>query len=55
MRKASPLVLLLTLVWGTTWPLFPMAVREVSVWTFRAVSAAGLALALLEPAAPAAK
>jgi drug/metabolite transporter (DMT)-like permease len=38
LRKAIPLVLLLTLVWGTTWPLFPMAVREVSVWTFRAVS-----------------
>lgn len=38
MRKAIPLVVLLTLVWGTTWQLFPMAVREVSVWTFRAVS-----------------
>lgn len=33
-----PLVLVLTLVWGTTWTLFPYAVREVSVWTFRAVS-----------------
>jgi drug/metabolite transporter (DMT)-like permease len=28
----------LTLVWGTNWPLFPLAVREVSVWTFRAVA-----------------
>lgn len=37
-RKALPLVLLLTLVWGTNWSLFPLAVREVSVWTFRAVS-----------------
>lgn len=36
--KALPLVLLLTLVWGTNWSLFPLAVREVSVWTFRAVS-----------------
>ena len=46
LRKAVPLVLVLTLVWGTNWPLFPIAVREVSVWTFRAVSlvAAGLAL-----------
>lgn len=46
MRKAVPFVIVLTLVWGTTWPLFPMAVREVSVWTFRAVSlvAAGLLL-----------
>lgn len=44
--KALPLVLVLTLVWGTNWSLFPLAVREVSVWTFRAVSltAAGLLL-----------
>lgn len=37
---------LITLVWGTNWPLFPMAVREVSVWTFRAfaVTIAGLSL-----------
>lgn len=31
-------VALLTAIWGTTWPLFPLAVQEVSVWTFRAVS-----------------
>ncbi|GAB3650240.1 DMT family transporter [Ramlibacter alkalitolerans] len=44
--KALPLVLVLTLVWGTNWALFPLAVREVSVWTFRAVSltAAGVLL-----------
>jgi drug/metabolite transporter (DMT)-like permease len=36
--KALPLVLVLTLVWGTNWALFPLAVKEVSVWTFRAVS-----------------
>lgn len=36
--KALPLVILLTLVWGTNWSLFPLAVREISVWTFRAVS-----------------
>lgn len=47
MRKAIPLVLILTLVWGTNWPLFPIAVREVSVWTFRAVSLVGAGLALL--------
>ena len=47
MRKAIPLVLLLTLVWGTTWPLVPMAVREVSVWTFRAVSLVVAGLLLL--------
>lgn len=39
--KALPLVLVLTLVWGTNWALFPLAVREVSVWTFRAVSLTG--------------
>ena len=37
----------LTLVWGTTWPLFPYAVREVSVWTFRAVAMLGAGLMLL--------
>jgi drug/metabolite transporter (DMT)-like permease len=45
-HKALPLVLVLTLVWGTNWALFPFAVQEVSVWTFRSVSmvlaAAGL-------------
>lgn len=29
---------ILTLVWGTNWPLFPLATKEVSVWTFRAVA-----------------
>lgn len=46
--RALPLVIVLTLVWGTNWALFPLAVREVSVWTFRAVSltfAGGLLLA----------
>ena len=47
MRKAIPLVIVLTLVWGTNWPLFPVAVREVSVWTFRGVSLVGAGLALL--------
>ena len=47
MRKAIPLVLLLTLVWGTTWPLFPVAVREVSVWTFRSLSTLGAGVVLL--------
>ncbi len=39
-RRALILVVLLTLVWGTNWQLFPLAVREVSVWTFRAFSLA---------------
>ena len=37
-RRALVLLAVLTLVWGTNWPLFSFAVREVSVWTFRAVA-----------------
>jgi drug/metabolite transporter (DMT)-like permease len=36
--RALVLLVILTLVWGTNWPLFPLAVKEVSVWTFRAVA-----------------
>jgi drug/metabolite transporter (DMT)-like permease len=46
-RRALPLVVILTLVWGLNWPLFSLAVREVSVWTFRAVSSVGAGLFLL--------
>lgn len=42
-----PLVAVLTILWGTNWVLFPMAVREVSVWTFRAVCLLGSSLLLL--------
>ena len=44
--RALVLLAILTLVWGTNWPLFQYAVREVSVWTFRAVAVliAGLTL-----------
>jgi len=37
-RRALVLMVVLTLVWGTNWPLFAFAVREISVWTFRAVA-----------------
>ena len=37
-RRALLLLAVLTLVWGTNWPLFSYAVREVSVWTFRAMA-----------------
>lgn len=37
-RRAIVLLVILTLVWGTNWPLFAFAVREISVWTFRAVA-----------------
>jgi drug/metabolite transporter (DMT)-like permease len=36
--RALVLLVLLTLVWGTNWPMFALATREVSVWTFRAVA-----------------
>ena len=44
--RALALLAVLTLVWGTNWPLFAYAVREISVWTFRAVAVliAGLSL-----------
>lgn len=45
--RAIALVILLTFVWGTNWPLFPLAMREISVWTFRAVSVTGAGLVLL--------
>ena len=39
--KVLVLVALLTVVWGTNWVLFPLAVREVSIWTFRAICLLG--------------
>jgi drug/metabolite transporter (DMT)-like permease len=36
--RALGLLVILTLVWGTNWPLFPLAMKEVSVWTFRGSS-----------------
>lgn len=36
--RTIPLVVVLTLLWGTNWALFPLALAEVSVWTFRAVT-----------------
>lgn len=49
--RALLLLLLLTLVWGTNWPLFALATREVSVWTFRAVAVAMAGVFLLAVAA----
>jgi drug/metabolite transporter (DMT)-like permease len=49
--RALLLLVILTLVWGTTWPLFPLAVREVSVWTFRAISLTLAGFVLLSIAA----
>lgn len=36
--RALGWLVILTLVWGTNWPLFTYAVQEVSVWTFRAIA-----------------
>jgi drug/metabolite transporter (DMT)-like permease len=46
-RRALILLVVLTLVWGTNWPLFALAVREVSVWTFRAIAVVAAGLVLL--------
>lgn len=45
-RRALVLLVVLTLVWGTNWPILALAVREMSVWTFRSISlpVAGLLL-----------
>lgn len=48
--RALILLAVLTLVWGTNWPLFPYAIREVSVWTFRAVTLGVGGIALLAAA-----
>ena len=47
--RALALLAVLTLVWGTNWTLFPLAVQEVSVWTFRALAlpVAGLTLLMV--------
>jgi drug/metabolite transporter (DMT)-like permease len=49
-RRALVLLALLTLVWGTNWPLFPVVMREISVWTFRSLSMTGAGLLLLSVA-----
>lgn len=39
--KVFLLVAALTILWGTNWVLFPLAVQEISIWTFRAVCMLG--------------
>lgn len=46
-RRALILLVGLTLIWGTNWPVIPYAVREVSIWTFRGVALLGAGAALL--------
>jgi len=44
LRKALPLAVVLTVLWETNWVLFPRAVGEASVWTFRATCLLGARL-----------
>jgi drug/metabolite transporter (DMT)-like permease len=44
--RALLLLVVLTLLWGTNWPMFPMVLAELSIWTFRTI-AVGLASVLL--------
>lgn len=46
-NRLTLLVAVLTLVWGTNWVLFPLAVREVSVWTFRSICVLGAGTLLM--------
>lgn len=46
-RLALLMLFVLTLIWGTNWPLFHLAVREVSVWTFRGITMPMAGLLLL--------
>jgi apolipoprotein N-acyltransferase len=41
------MLVVLTVVWGTNWPLFPLALQEISVWTFRSITAPTSGLILL--------
>jgi drug/metabolite transporter (DMT)-like permease len=44
--RAIALLVLLTLLWGTNWPLFKIPLRELSVWSFRSLVVAIAAAAL---------
>lgn len=46
-RRALGLLAVITLVWGTNWALFPVVLREVSVWQFRAMACLSAGLLLL--------
>ncbi|MEI8302084.1 MAG: DMT family transporter [Burkholderiales bacterium] len=45
--RALVMLVVLTVVWGTNWPLFPLALQEISVWTFRSITAPTSGLILL--------
>jgi drug/metabolite transporter (DMT)-like permease len=44
---ATGLVLLLGVLWGSSWPMFNVVLRELSVWTFRGLAVLGAGLLLL--------
>lgn len=45
--RALAMLAVISLVWGTVWPLLPVVLREVSVWTFRALTMLPSAVLLL--------
>ncbi|MGE3773094.1 MAG: DMT family transporter [Gammaproteobacteria bacterium] len=45
--RALLMLAVISLVWGTVWPLLPIVLREVSVWTFRALTMLSSAVLLL--------
>lgn len=45
--SATGLVLLLGVLWGSSWPMFNVVLRELSVWTFRGFAVLGAGLLLL--------
>lgn len=46
-KNVLPSITALTLMWGTNWGLFPFAVSEITVWTFRAFSLLGASALVL--------
>ncbi|QQS14379.1 MAG: DMT family transporter [Rhodospirillales bacterium] len=49
--RALPLVILLAILWGGSWPMFNIVLRDLSVWTFRAIAVTGAGVLLIGIAA----
>lgn len=45
--RALVMLAVISLVWGTVWPMIPVVLREISVWTFRALTMMSAAVLLL--------
>lgn len=46
-KNVLPSIAALTVMWGTNWGLFQLAISEISVWTFRAFSLLGASALVL--------